>query len=92
MRTLLASFALVGLMMGAPGVASAHDGYDDSESHPLRLIAYALHPVGYALEWLVMRPVHFMVSNPQLEKVSGHVAHENPYGDYQPYAPEPEHQ
>lgn len=39
--------------------ASAHDAYDDSESRPLRLVAYAISPIGFALEWLVMRPIHF---------------------------------
>jgi hypothetical protein len=68
--------------------AVAHDAYDDSESHPLRLAAYALNPVGFALEWLVMRPIHFFVSDPQLEPIFGHVPHESPYGDYKPYVNE----
>jgi len=71
-----------------PGRVSAHDAYDDSESHPLRLAAYALHPVGFALEWLAMWPMHFVVSQPKLEPVFGHVPHENPFGDYEPYQPE----
>ena len=46
-------------LVSMPVGASAHDAYDDSQSHPLQLAAYALHPVGFALEWLVMRPIHF---------------------------------
>jgi hypothetical protein len=65
--------------------AFAHDAYDDSESHPLRVAAYALHPIGFAIEWLVARPLHFVLSAPQIEPISGHVPHENPYGDYRPY-------
>jgi len=65
--------------------ARAHDAYDDSESHPLRLAAYALHPVGFALEWLFTRPLHFVVSNPGLDRVFGHVPHESPFGGYEPY-------
>jgi hypothetical protein len=76
------------LLVLTPIRASAHDAYDDSESHPLRLVAYALHPVGFALEWLVMRPIHFVVSQPKLERVFGHVPHEVPFGDYEPYQPE----
>lgn len=88
MRTMLFSVVVAGWLMTMPTAASAHDAYDDSESHPLRLIAYALHPVGFAIEWLAMRPLHFMHSQPQLEKIFGHVAHENPYGGYdEPYAP-----
>ena len=71
-----------------PLSARAHDAYDDSESHPLRLIAYAVHPIGFALEWLIMRPIHFVASQPQIEPVSGHVPHESPFGGYQPYDPE----
>jgi len=58
-------------LVSMPVRASAHDAYDDSESNPLRLAAYALYPVGFALEWLVMRPIHFVVSQPKLEPVSG---------------------
>jgi hypothetical protein len=79
---------LGGVLLGAPALARAHDAYDDSESHPLRLIAYAVHPIGWAVEWLVTRPIHFIASTPQLEPVSGHVPHESPFGGYQPYEPE----
>jgi hypothetical protein len=48
------------------------DGYNDGDSHPLRLVSYALHPVGYTLEWLVMRPIHALVSQPELCPVFGH--------------------
>jgi hypothetical protein len=71
-----------------PVRASAHDAYDDSESHPLRLAAYAISPIGFALEWLMMRPIHFVVSQPKLERVFGHAPHESPFGDYEPYRPE----
>jgi hypothetical protein len=66
-------------------VARAHDAYDDSEANPLRLVAYALYPVGFLAEWLVTRPIHFFVSQPQMEPIFGHVPHENPYGNYGPY-------
>jgi hypothetical protein len=84
---MLFSLAVVGCLMAGPATVSAHDAYDDSESHPLRLVAYAVHPIGYAVEWLAMRPLHFLHSQRQLEKIFGHVAHENPYGGYEPYVP-----
>jgi len=52
-----------------------YDGYDDSQAHPLRIAAYAVHPVGYALEWLVTRPIHAIVSQPELHRVFGHQSH-----------------
>ena len=87
MTRFLLSVALATTLIGAPVTARAHDAYDDSESHPLRLAAYAVHPVGFALEWLLMRPIHFVVSNPGLDRVFGHVPHENPFGAYEAYEP-----
>jgi hypothetical protein len=51
-----------------------YDDYDDS--HPLRLVARAVNPVGYTLEWLVLRPIHALTSQPQLRPVFG----TDPYG------------
>ena len=56
------------------------DEYDDSQSNPLRLLAYIIHPVGYTLEWLVTRPFHEVVAQPDLEPVFGHDSHAY-YGD-----------
>ena len=81
--------SLLGLTLGcvllAAAPARAHDAYDDSQSHPLRILAYAIHPVGFALEWLVTRPIHFAVSNPNTERVFGHVPHQSPFGGYDAY-------
>ena len=85
MTRLLPSLALAAILTGAPVIARAHDAYDDSESNPLRVAAYALHPVGFAIEWLLARPFHFVVSNPGLDRVFGHVPHESPYGGYEAY-------
>ena len=52
-----------------------YDGYDDSQAHPLRILAYAFHPVGYAAEWLLTRPIHAIVSQPELHRVFGHQSH-----------------
>lgn len=60
------------------GSASAipNDEYDDSQSHPLRLAAYLLNPVGVGLEYLVFRPFHWVVSrNETTEKIFGHGPH-----------------
>lgn len=88
MRRVLMTLVVVGGLLGMPAIGRTHDAYDDSQSHPLRLAAYALNPVGYAAEWLVMRPIHFLVSQPKLERIFGHTPHESPFGDYQPYSPD----
>lgn len=60
------------------------DDYDDSQANPLRILAYLIHPVGYTLEWLVTRPFHEVVAQPDLEPVFGHDVHayygESPFG------------
>ena len=57
---------------------SAYSGeYDDFEdSHPLRIVAYPVHAVGYAMEWLITRPIHTLVSQPDLQPVFGHYDHD----------------
>jgi hypothetical protein len=57
---------------------SAYSGeYDDFEdSHPLRIIAYPVHAIGYSLEWLITRPIHTLVSQPDLDPVFGHTDNE----------------
>ena len=75
-------------LVAVPAIGRAHDAYDDTQSHPLQLIAYAIHPIGYAIEWAVMRPIHFVVSQPGTERVFGHTPHESPFGDYQTFRPD----
>ena len=68
------SLVMVGvavLFLVGPALAY-HDEYDDAESNPFRVAAYILHPVGFTLEWLVFRPMHALVSQPDLEPISGH--------------------
>lgn len=86
-RYLMTLVVAVGLL-AVPAIGRAHDAYDDTQSNPFRLAAYALNPVGYAIEWMVMRPIHFVVSQPKLERVFGHTPHESPFGDYEPYSPD----
>jgi hypothetical protein len=90
MKRIVLALAVVGWMGMAPMAARAHDAYDDSQAHPLRIAAYLINPIGFTVEWLVTRPFHFMVSQPQAEPVFGHTAHESPFGNYPVYAPEDE--
>jgi len=83
-KRLLVAAVVASLFTFTPA-ARAHDAYDDSEANPLRIVAYAVYPVGFIAEWLVTRPIHFFVSQPHMEPVFGHVPHENPYGNYDPY-------
>ena len=79
----------VGLALAARPVFAATDEYDDSQSHPLRIVAYLLHPAAFIVEWTVFRPFHYLVSatEPQ-EALFGHTPHPpvlsepQPFGDY----------
>ena len=81
MRKLIMVAAAVALLGSAQlSFAMGADDYDDSQSHPLRLAAYIIHPIGFTLEWLVTRPFHELVAQPDLGPVFGHTSHEY-YGD-----------
>jgi outer membrane protein OmpA-like peptidoglycan-associated protein len=55
---------------------AAADEYDDSQSHPLRIAAYLLHPVAFLVEWTVFRPFHFLVSATESQEAFfGHTSH-----------------
>ncbi len=75
--------AVAAVLLGGAQLSFALEGaddYDDSQSHPLRIAAYLMHPIGYTLEWLVTRPFHELVAQPDLAPVFGHTSHEY-YGD-----------
>lgn len=70
-------FALTLLALAMMGIASATpvraDDYDESNSgHPLRIIAYVLHPVGVAIDYLLLRPAHWLGSREPLKTIFGH--------------------
>jgi hypothetical protein len=81
MRKFIMVVAAVALLGSAQlSFAGGADDYDDSQSHPLRLAAYVIHPIGYTLEWLVTRPFHELIAQPDLAPIFGHASHEY-YGD-----------
>ena len=49
-----------------------YDEYEDAFSNPLRLAYYLAHPIGFTAEWLVMRPLHYLISRPYLNNVFGY--------------------
>lgn len=85
-RTQLSLIALsLCLSLSAKPALAAPDEYDDSQSHPLRITAYLLHPAAWLTEWIVFRPFHWIVSatKPQ-EAVFGHWPHPPILGEPQP--------
>ena len=39
--------------------------------HPLRIVAYALHPVGVILDYLIFRPAHWVGSHEPIRTLVG---------------------
>jgi len=76
MKRWILAVTIVSLLGMGTGVArAAHsmsDEYDDSMMHPLRLAYYVLHPIGFAAEWLIGRPFHYIVSRPYLDQIFGY--------------------
>lgn len=76
-RSTGARSALAAALLGAALVANAPralaDEHDPEETgHPVRIAAYALHPIGVILDWLVMRPAHWLVEREPFRTLFGH--------------------
>ncbi|MDJ0786325.1 MAG: hypothetical protein QNK05_05925 [Myxococcota bacterium] len=65
-------FLAAGLVFAAPAVA--HEDHRSNEAgHPLRIIAYALHPIGVVIDTVVFKPAHWLVHRAEwLEVLFGH--------------------
>jgi len=70
---------------GVKPIFAAPDEYDDSQSHPLRVLAYLAYPAAFLTEWIVFRPLHLLVSGtePQ-EAFFGHRPHPPVLSEPQP--------
>jgi hypothetical protein len=68
-----------GLALVALGSAAARaDDYDPQRAgHPVRIIAYAVHPVGVILDLVIFRPAHWIGSLPVLDKLFGHALYDD---------------
>lgn len=72
-------------ILGTTPSFAAPDEYDDSQSNPLRVVAYLVHPAALLVEWTVFRPLHWLVSatEPQ-EEIFGHTPHPPLFAEPQP--------
>lgn len=68
----LALTLLVAFFSLAPAVARADEHDPTRTGHPLRIVAYILHPVGVALDYLIMRPAHWVVEREPFRTIFGH--------------------
>jgi len=71
-RKPLASALLALGLLAAAGPAAADDYDPQYAGHPLRIIAYVLHPVGVMFDYLLLRPAHWLGSREPLKTIFGH--------------------
>ena len=60
---------------GEDGLGAYHTApaYRESESHPLRVLAYIVHPIGWLARELIFRPLsYFASSTPETREVMGY--------------------
>ena len=68
LRALVLAVALVAA--GSPALAHDHDS--TRSGHPLRILAYVLHPVGVILDTLILKPAHWLGSFEPIAALVGH--------------------
>lgn len=65
----LGAAALLAFAVAAPAAADEHDPKETG--HPLRIVAFVLHPIGVALDYLILRPAHWLVEREPFRTVFG---------------------
>jgi len=69
-RRLAAALALAAIAVASGARA---DDYDPQKAgHPVRIVAYVVHPVGVVLDLLIFRPAHWVGSLPGMDRFFGH--------------------
>ena len=56
--------------------------YSEEDSHPVRIFAYLLSPVGVALEYGITRPLHYLATNTPLSAVLDPGKDEDTWSEY----------
>lgn len=64
--------ALAAVLLSAAGPAAADRYEAERAGHPLRILAYLVHPVGVAVDYLVLRPAHWLGNHEPFSTVFGH--------------------
>lgn len=71
-RILVVALLVVGVLVVGLAGARADSYTRGSSDHPLRYLAYAAHPFGIAVEYGVLRPIHWVVSRKGCDVIFGH--------------------
>lgn len=70
-RAGVAALLLALLVGAAPGArADKHD--PERAGNPVRIVAYVLHPIGVILDYVIVRPAHWVVEREPFRTLFGH--------------------
>jgi hypothetical protein len=70
-KPLASALLVLGLLVAAQPAAA--DEYDPNYAgHPLRVLAYVVHPVGVLFDYLIFRPAHWIGSKEPMKTIFGH--------------------
>jgi hypothetical protein len=69
---LAACAACAGLLLAAAPAAHADEHDPERAAHPVRIVGYVLHPVGVILDYLIVRPAHWVVEREPFRTLFGH--------------------
>ena len=69
-RSLGTALAVLLLMAALPAQADRYE--PERAGHPLRIVAYVVHPLGVMLDYLILRPVHWVGEHEPFATLFGH--------------------
>ncbi len=68
----VATALVLAITLGIAAPAAADEYESDRAGHPVRMLGYVLHPVGVILDFLVMRPAHWLGHREPFKTLFGH--------------------
>lgn len=63
---------LLALLAALAPAARADDHDPERAAHPVRIAGYVLHPIGVILDYLIVRPAHWVVEREPFRTLFGH--------------------
>ena len=62
--------AVLVLTLASPVAADEYD--PENAGHPVRIVAYLLYPIGMLIDYVLIRPAHWLVSSEPMKTIFGH--------------------
>ena len=63
----------LGLLLLSAALPAGADEYEKERAgHPLRIVTYVVHPIGVILDYVLLRPFHWIGSHEPFKTLFGH--------------------